>query len=435
MPPSRLQKWIGHSLFPFFYLGGLLLLGLLTFFGPLQWILVGFNILLLYIACFFLLSYFEWETQPVPTLVKWPMLSILIPAYNRGESLRTCLQHVLAMEYPGKKEIIVLNDASTDQTREILKTFEGKIQIIHFKKNQGKARILNHGLTLVKGTFVAVIDGDSYPRKDAFLYAIPHLVTQEKIGAVTTIVRVHNNHGWLPRIQEMEYFLSFGLHNNMLSSHDGVYVTPGPFTVYRKKALDEMGGYDIHNITEDMEITFHLHAIGYQVLVEPRAQVYTDVPDTLPKLWRQRNRWSYGSWQTMFKYRKELFSPTKSFFYFFFPQRLIMEGSSVIFLFMLIRMGADAFNQITQTYFSWASIGFEQIAVPSFYVTGTLFLYWTLILMWVVLLALGIHIARASFDWRSLPSLIIFVTAYGLFIITVQAYSLARVVMGGKQAW
>lgn len=431
----RIKDGIAHAWFPGVYLATLIVLGFLTYVGPLLWILTAFNIVLIYVACFFFLSYFDWERKTPNVLSKWPPLSILIPAYNRGDSLRTCLKLVLEMDYPGKKEIMVMNDASTDQTRKILSEFKGKIKAIHFEKNQGKARVLNHALKLAKGEFVAVIDGDSYPQKDALLHAIPHFIANEKLGAVTTIVRVKNNHGILQKIQELEYFLSFGLHNNVLSSHDGVYVTPGPFTVYRKKALDEAGGYDVHNITEDMELTFHLHALGYQILVEPKSQVYTDVPDTLPKLWRQRNRWSYGSWQTMFKYRNQLFSSEKSFFYFFYPQRLLLEGSSVIFLFMLLRMVGDTLTSVLQTYFSVAAIGFEQIAIPAWYISGSVFLYWILILMWMALLIFGIHISESKFKLSSLPSLAIFVSVYGLFIIMVQAYSLARVVLGRSQVW
>ncbi|MEK6821136.1 MAG: glycosyltransferase [archaeon] len=433
-PPTSWKGRVQRG-FPAVYLGILLILGITAFLSPIQWVIIGVNIILIYVACFLLLSYFEWRNDTPPVVKKWPMVSILIPAWNRGESLRVCLRHVLEMEYPGKKEIIVLDDGSTDQTQKIVAEFKGKLRGIHYEKNTGKAHVLNEGLKLVKGEFVAVIDGDAYPKKDALLHAIPHFVHDEKVGAVAAIVRVNNNHGWLQRIQELEYFLSFGLHNNMLSYHDAVYVTPGPLSVYRKKALDEAGGYDEQNITEDMEITFHLHELGYRVRVDAHMQVYTDVPETLPALWKQRNRWSYGSWQTMFKYQKHLFSPKKSFFYYFFPQRLILEGSSVIFVFMILRMIKDIGLQYVQTYFSIASIGFEHVIVPAWYVTGTGIMYWMLMLLWLVLLGMGIHIAKAKFDWKSIPSLIIFITVYGFFIISVQFFTLAKIVVGGRQKW
>lgn len=429
------QKWIAHSWFPLSYFVLLVGIGLMVFFGPLFWITIVFNIILIYLACFFLISYTEFEKEKKQEIKKWPFLSILIPAWNRGDSLRVCLQHVLAMEYPGKKEIYVIDDGSTDHTQQILNEFKGKFNVITNKKNKGKAQSLNDTLKIAKGEIVAIIDGDSYPQKDALLQMVPHMIHDQKLGAVTTVVRVQNSNGILQKIQELEYFLSFGLHNNVLSSHDGVYVTPGPFSLYLKKALEETGGYDTHNITEDMEITFHLHVLGYRIKVEPNARVYTDVPETLQGLWKQRKRWSYGSWQTMFKYRNKLFSKEKSFFWFFYPQRILLEGSSIIFLFMILRMVADTIASFGQTFYSVSTIGFEYVAMPAWVIGSSTVLYSFLIALWFILIALGIKLSGSRVRKLSIPGLAIFMGVYGIFIISVQAYSLARVVIGSKQAW
>ncbi|QQR92408.1 MAG: glycosyltransferase family 2 protein [Candidatus Iainarchaeum archaeon] len=430
------ESILGHPLFPLAYLLFLIALGVLALIGPLFWITVLFNIVLIYIACFFMISFFDTTVTARPILQKWPMVSILIPAHNRGDSLRTCLNKVLEMEYPGKKEIFVMNDASTDHTRKILAEFKGKgIHIIHNEKNKGKARTLNETIPKTKGQFIAVMDGDSFPEKDILLKTIPRFYEKENIGAVTTLVRVNNPDGILEQIQELEYFLSFGIHNTVLSAHDGIYVTPGPFTVYTKEAMQKVGGYDEENITEDMEITFHLHAAGYSVVLEPEARVYTDVPDTMYKLWRQRKRWSFGSWQTMFKYRADMFKPQKSFFTFFFPKRVLLEGSSVVFLFMILRMVLDMLGTFNEAFQSIAKIGFEVVSLPPWYLSSSATLYATLILLWLGLMVLGIHISRASYRKMLSPALVLFLAVYGIFIITVQAYSLLRVIIGRRQTW
>jgi cellulose synthase/poly-beta-1,6-N-acetylglucosamine synthase-like glycosyltransferase len=433
---GKKESILGHPLFPLAYLFFLVVLGLLAFLGPLFWITVAFNIILIYIACFFMLSFLENKETSRPILQKWPSVSILIPAFNRGDSLRTCLEKVLELEYPGKREVFVIDDASTDHTQQIFAEFKGKgFHFITNEKNKGKARSLNEAIPKTKGEFVVVMDGDSYPEKDMLLKTIPRFYENKKIGAVTTLVRVNNPNGILEKIQELEYFLSFGLHNSVLSAHDGIYVTPGPFSVYTKEALVKIGGYDESNITEDMEITFHLHVAGYKVVLEPDARVYTDVPDTMYKLWRQRKRWSYGSWQTMFKYRKDLFKPQKSFFNFFFPQRIILEGSSVIFLFMALRMVTDFLGTFSSAFASVAKIGFEYVALPPWYVSSSTTLYAVLILLWLGLMILGIHISRANYRKMISPALVLFLAVYGIFIISVQAYSLLRVVLGREQTW
>ncbi len=434
--PSKRAQVFGHPLFPLVYLVFLVALGVLAFIGPLFWITVAFNIILIYIACFFMLSFLENPTIARPILQKWPSISIMIPAFNRGDSLRTCLNKVAELEYPGKKEIFVIDDASTDHTKEILAEFKGKgFHIIHNEKNKGKARSLNETFLKTKGTYIVVMDGDSYPEKDMLLKTIPRFYENPKIGAVTTLVRVNNPSGILEKIQELEYFLSFGLHNSVLSAHDGIYVTPGPFSVYSRAAMEKVGGYDEDNITEDMEITFHLHAAGYKVLLEPDAHVYTDVPDTMYKLWRQRKRWSYGSWQTMFKYRHDLFKPQKSFFTFFFPQRIILEGSSVIFLFMALRMVTDFLGTFSSAFYSIAKVGFEVVSLPPWYLSSSGTLYVMLILLWLGLMVLGIHISRATYRKMVSPALVLFLAVYGIFIISVQAYSLLRVIARREQTW
>lgn len=420
---------------PLAYVLFLVAVGILVFAGPLFWMTIFFNVILIYLACFFMLSFLERESKVLPVVTKWPMMTILIPAYNRGSSLRTCLQKVLAMEYPGKREIIVINDASTDQTKEILAEFKGEIRVITNPKNIGKARSLNNALRFAKGELVTAIDGDSFPAPDCLVRMVPHFYANKEIGGVTTIVRVNNRNGILQHIQELEYFLAFGLHNSVLSAHDAIYVTPGPLSMYRKTALDEMGGWDPTNITEDMEITFHLHSLGYKVVLEPNAHVYTDVPTTIPALWRQRKRWSFGSWQTMFKYRHELFSPKKRFFTFFFPERMILEGSSVIFLFMVFRMLADLLSSITSTLGSAASVGFETISIPAWYMSSSAILYVMLLLLWLALIVFGLHISGERMRKLSIPGLLVFIGVYGIFIITVQAYSLVRVVANREQTW
>lgn len=433
---SKRARVLGHPLFPLAYLLFLVALGLLAFIGPLFWITVAFNIILIYIASFFMLSFLESPQTTRPILQQWPTISIMIPAFNRGDSLRTCLQKVLELEYPGKKEIFVIDDASTDHTQKILAEFKGKgMHFIRNEKNKGKARSLNETFLKTKGEFVVVMDGDSYPEKDMLLKTIPRFYEDKQIGAVTTLVRVNNPNGILQKIQELEYFLSFGLHNSVLSAHDGIYVTPGPFSVYSRAAMEKIGGYDETNITEDMEITFHLHVAGYKVVLEPDARVYTDVPDTMYKLWRQRKRWSFGSWQTMFKYRKDLFKPQKSFFTFFFPQRIILEGSSVIFLFMVLRMLTDFLGTFSSAFYSVAKVGFEVVSIPPWYLSSSGTLYAMLILLWLGLMVLGIHISRAAYRKMLSPALVLFLAVYGIFIISVQAYSLVRVIAGREQTW
>lgn len=403
---------------------------------PLFIIMVSFSVFFLYMGCFFLLAFLEKQTVQVPLLTKWPSVSVIIPAWNRGESLRKCLVHVTAMHYNGKWDITVINDGSTDQTREILNEFKGQLKVIHNEKNIGKAASLNKAARLSKGEFIAAIDGDSFPNVDTLEKLIPHFYRDEKVGAVTTIVRVHNRSNLLARIQEVEYFLEFGLKNSVLNTLDSLYVTPGPFSVYRRTAFEKIGGYDVHNITEDMEITFALHKAGYSVVLEADAQVFTDVPDTLKKLFRQRQRWARGGWQTIFKYRNEMFSPQKFFFRVFFPLRVILDTGAIFFLLLAARMFSESLTDVYRSLSAYSTIAFETIVLPPLYLNSDLFLYVIIVGLTILMAAMGTRAAGVKTKNLSIVGVILFLSVYWIFILSTQVWGLFLAMSsGGKGKW
>ncbi len=429
------ESWRATGILSYFLFAILVTWVVFTF--PLFYIVITFSVAFLYLGCFFLLAYLEKQPEHIPVLEKWPFVSIIIPAYNRGESLRMSLEHVMRLRetYPGKTEVIVVNDGSMDQTKEILNEFKGKITTIHFDKNKGKAHALNVAWKKAKGNLIAAMDGDSYPNPDTLNKLVPHFYRDTNVGAVTTIVRVNNRHGWLQKIQEVEYYLEFGLKNSVLHTLDSLYVTPGPFSMYAKKALEKIGGYDEYNITEDMEITFHLHQAGYRVILETNAQVYTDVPDTLNKLFRQRQRWSRGGWQTIFKYRKELFSKQKFFFRIFFPLRVILDTSAILFLALATRMGYEYAMDISRSLHAYTTISFETIVFPPLYLNSNLFLYLLIVGITVLMTFYGTHAAGARKRTLSIPGIILFLGVYWVFILSTQVYGLLLALSGGKNKW
>jgi biofilm PGA synthesis N-glycosyltransferase PgaC len=431
---TEFSKWQAAALILYFAFA-LLVTGI-VFTLPLFPIMITFSVLFLYMGCFFFLAYMERDKKATPALKEWPTISIIIPAYNRGESLRRCLECVTKLEYPKKMQIMVVDDASTDQTPEIVKDFKGKgIDFIRFEKNQGKARAINTALKKAKGEIVVAMDGDSYPAPDAIMKLIPNFYAFENVGAVTTIVRVKNNHGLLQKIQEVEYFLEFGLKNSALNTMDSLYVTPGPLSAYTKEALVRMGGYDEHNITEDMEITFHLHKLGYRVVLEPRAQVFTEVPDTINKLFRQRKRWAYGGWQTIYKYRDEMFSTKKLFFRFFFPLRVVLDVSAILFLMLAVRMGLEYWHTAWGTISSYSTIAFETLVVPTLYLNSHLFLYLMIVGITLLLAYMGTRAAGAKVQNISIAGVLLFLSVYWAFIVFIQVYSLVNAIRGGVQKW
>jgi cellulose synthase/poly-beta-1,6-N-acetylglucosamine synthase-like glycosyltransferase len=114
----------------------------------------------------------------------------------------------------------------------------------------------------------------------------------------------------------------------VLSMYDCIHVTPGPFSIYRKTLLDEIGGFDTKNITEDHEIAFRIHKAGYKIRNCIEAKVYTILPDTFKKVYVQRRRWYSGSILTLKKHKDVMFNRKLGMFGYFIPFNyfLIMMG-------------------------------------------------------------------------------------------------------------
>ncbi|MEK6855549.1 MAG: glycosyltransferase [Nanoarchaeota archaeon] len=276
-------------------------------------------------------------SYPKPKII--PSVSIIVPAYNEENNIAATLNALINLEYPaGKKEIIVVDDESTDKTLEIAKKFAEKysaIKLIH-KKNSGKADSVNVGIKRAKGELIAVVDADSYPNKDALLKMIGYF-DEVGVAAVTSRVLVKNKENWLTKFQVMDYSI-IAWTRKLLDFIDSVYVTNGPISVYRKDVLLEIGGFDKKNLTEDIEVTWNILSRGYKTRMSYSAIVYTTVPEKFTVWVKQRIRWNLGGIQTIWKYWKSIInSPNYIFGRFVIPYVTTSFILALIGLFLVIR--------------------------------------------------------------------------------------------------
>lgn len=276
----------------------------------------GFFFLFIFLILHFrYLKYLYWNPKPS----RFPLVSFLVPAYNEQNSIENTVNALIALDYPtNKKEIIIINDGSTDNTLKIARMLENKFSSVKVlnKKNSGKANSLNEAIKIAKGELFAVVDADSYPKEDSLKKMIGYF-EEDNVAAVTSRVLVKNKNNLLSKFQLLDYSI-IAWTRKLLDFVDSVYVTNGPLSVYRASVVRKIGGFDPKNLTEDIEITWHILSQGYQTRMAYSAIVYTTVPEKF-KVWvKQRVRWNLGGIQTVIKYYKTMFK-NNAFGYFVVP--------------------------------------------------------------------------------------------------------------------
>lgn len=328
----------------------------LTMPDALMW---GIYICTLYLSSFWLLVLAEnrgaikkADKNPNSEL---PTVSIIVPAYNEDRIVAESVKSLQNLDYPSDKiEIIVVNDGSTDRTKEICEKIPG-IRLINLEKNSGtKATPLNRGIEESHGEIIACLDADSMVDRHALRRMIgffqdPH------VGAVTPSLKVHDPKNMIQKLQWFEYLFAVFL-RKLMSFIDCIYVTPGPFTLYRREALTRLGGFDEKNITEDMEIALKLQENNYRIENAVDADVYTLAPNSLGNLYRQRRRWYQGLIHNSIKYRRLFFNAEYGDFGMLMPLHIlsavVLVLSTLLFVYFLV-------NPIITELSNLSLIGFD----------------------------------------------------------------------------
>ncbi len=267
-------------------------------------IYLGYMFISIYFLSLFLLLYVKnrKELFGAPKIGKRYSISVLVPAYNEEGTIENTIKAIFSSEYP-IKELIVLNDGSKDNTGRIVERLLKKysnLKLIN-KENSGKADSLNQGIKLAGGDLVAVVDADSYPAKDSFSKLIGFF-DKEDVGVATCSIIPRNKNKFIERLQLIEYNV-IAFTRKLLGYVDAIYVTPGPLALYRKNALEKIGGFSTKNMTEDIEATWHLAYEGYKRKMCLATYATTTVPNKFKPWYKQRRRWNIGGLQCISQYK------------------------------------------------------------------------------------------------------------------------------------
>ncbi|HEY0010619.1 MAG TPA: glycosyltransferase [Candidatus Paceibacterota bacterium] len=269
----------------------------------------------LYFEVFVLITFLsaparERRSRPIST--RTPKVAMIVPCFNEEATIKGNVESLLELHYPvDKLDIIVVNDGSTDRSGEILDAAflnHPRVKVVH-QVNGGKHAALNAGIAMAEDAeLIGCLDADSFVEKEA-LREIISCFDDPRVAAATVAMSVHNPKKPLEVMQHVEYILGIAL-RHVMSVVNGIYVTPGPFSLYRRDIILKVGGFRYGHQTEDMEMALRLQREGYWIENAPRARVYTKVPATVGGLIKQRTRWTSGFLRNVaFDYRDLVGNP------------------------------------------------------------------------------------------------------------------------------
>ncbi|MDF1496516.1 MAG: glycosyltransferase [Patescibacteria group bacterium] len=243
--------------------------------------------------------------KKVNTQIRW--VSVLIPAYNEEQTIAMTLTALQKSDHK-RFEALVIDDGSTDKTAEVVQKFvdtDDRIKLIS-KSNGGKSSALNLGMRLAKYKLVVTIDGDTILQTQAIDELIKPFA-DKRVDAVCGNIEVGNVCNALTAFQALEYITAQNFDRNALEELNAINVVPGATGAWKKDKILEIGGYEDDTLTEDADLTIRLLAAGGKIVYAHNARSYTEAPQTLSALAKQRFRWSFGTFQCLGKHYKLFF--------------------------------------------------------------------------------------------------------------------------------
>jgi cellulose synthase/poly-beta-1,6-N-acetylglucosamine synthase-like glycosyltransferase len=236
---------------------------------------------------------------------EYPFVSILVPAHNESVVIVKTMQSLLKLEYPQDRcEIIVINDNSSDNSSEALKEIQRnnqhrKIMIVNTDCDiggRGKSNALNIGLSLAKGTVIAVYDADNTPEPDSLILLVENLIADEGLGAVIGKFRTRNrNASIFTRFINIETLAYQCMNQAGRCFFFKLCTIPGTNFVVRRDLLEAIGGWDTKALAEDTEVSFRIYRMGYKIKFLPQSVTWEQEPQQFKIWYKQRTRWAKGN--------------------------------------------------------------------------------------------------------------------------------------------
>lgn len=300
-----------------------------------------------------------------PKSVYAPRVSVLVPAWNEEDGIVTTIETLLQSTYKNM-EIIVINNASTDQTEEhvqaiihriaIQKIRRSRIDIVYVREeNQGKGYALNKGIQIATGEILISIDADCSVSPTAIQNFVNCFEDPNVMAAVGN-VKIGNTDTLIGVIQYLEFLFSFYF-KKCDSIFGSIYIIGGAAGAFRKEVFTILEGYSVSNVTEDIDLSVRMQCLGMKIVYAQDAIIYTEGAADFSGLIKQRTRWKRGRFETFIQYRKLFFSTKKEHnkFLSWIVLPLAIFGDAQLFLELFFIAFLFVYSYLTNDYSSFIS--------------------------------------------------------------------------------
>lgn len=282
------------------------------YLGPVTAFFVIFFIALLpgFMNMFFIMSYLLDERPELKEITTWPNVSIMIAALNEENHIVSAVESLLKQDYPGKLEIIVIDNNSSDKTVANLKTLVNDNVILLSEKQRGKSFALNTGLARASYDYIVTLDADTILLPYSIKKLMERLLSEPpNTAAIAGCVCVKNRDAtFLSKLQTWDYLLAIIPIKLIQSLFQGTLVAQGAYSLYRRECLLKVGQWS-HTVGEDIVLTWGLLEQGYRIGFEGKAIAFTAVPTSYAKFFRQRSRWARGVLEAFILHPRVLIRP------------------------------------------------------------------------------------------------------------------------------
>lgn len=356
-------------------------------------------------------------------------VTVLIPAFNEERVIERAVTGVL-QSMDVHVDVIVVDDGSSDRTSAIVAerfAAEPRVRLLTLE-NGGKARALNRALELVETEIVIALDADTQ-FEPTTIARLARWFDDPSLGAVAGNAKVGNRVNLVTRWQALEYITAQNLERRALVMLDAMTVVPGAVGAWRRAAIESVGGYPADTLAEDQDLTISIQRAGWRVRYDQYATAWTEAPESLRALARQRFRWAFGTLQCLWKHGNVMTAGK--------PRGLAWIGlpQAIVFQILLAAISPIIDLALLVSFFT------TYVAVKSHGWAQTSHDVEKMLIFWLVFTAIDLLSATIAFalerreGWRLLWLLIPQRIGYRQVMYYVVVKAIAQAVRGPRVGW